>query len=124
MEETDTIIIKEQTSKDNTHIEECSICLDNLKYKVSTLSCNHEFHYECLSNWQKKKNCLIIICPICRQEVEMLSIKDKCKKKGVLNQFYDIDLNTNEDFNKINEPNNQLDNITNQYLIFNCCSIL
>ena len=105
-------------------IEECSICFDLLKYEISTLSCQHEFHFKCLSNWQKKKGCLNIVCPICRQEVEITSINDKYKKSESASKFYDIDLNTSEDFNKINELNDRVDNRTRQFLLFNCCSIL
>jgi len=118
------LVIKEKNNKIIKPIEECSICLELLKYEISTLSCHHEYHFKCLYNWQKKKGCLKIVCPICRQEVEIIYVSDKHKKSESASNFYDIDLNTNEDFNKMNELNDRIDNRTSQFLLFNCCSIL
>ena len=45
----------------------CTICLEELKIGVSEVSltpCQHVFHYECLSNWLKKKDCTYK-CPVC-----------------------------------------------------------
>lgn len=44
--------------------DECSICLNNIKYDKIILPCNHSFHYICIIIWLKENP----ICPICRQE--------------------------------------------------------
>jgi hypothetical protein len=43
---------------------ECSICLENLSSSrlVSSMSCQHEFHYNCLIEWFSVKPS----CPLCR----------------------------------------------------------
>jgi hypothetical protein len=50
---------------DETTIDEiidCPICLESTN-KVSSLPCNHKFHYTCLKEWFKvNRN-----CPICRK---------------------------------------------------------
>lgn len=48
---------------------ECSICYE--KYyensNISTLSCDHCFHTDCIKNWGKRKN----NCPICRETIPL-----------------------------------------------------
>ena len=121
MENKDSTLIND--TEDNIQFEECSICFESLKYEISTLSCRHEYHFKCLSDWQKKQNRLDILCPICRQSSEIMTIVDKCKNKPK-NKLYDIDLNQNDDFNKINNPNYDIEHKTSKLLLFNCCSIL
>lgn len=44
--------------------DECSICLNNIKYEKMILPCNHNFHYICIIMWFTENP----ICPICRLE--------------------------------------------------------
>ena len=114
-------------------MEECSICLDDLKYEIAVLSCNHIFHYKCIACWQTRNKNNILICPLCNnKEVEILNVYDRYKKKN-LKKYYDIDLNQNSDFENLNDRNNinQIRNVNNQNLIennkinlFKCCTIL
>jgi hypothetical protein len=40
----------------------CSICLSDKNEKVTTTTCNHNFHKHCLDEWLKTNN----TCPYCR----------------------------------------------------------
>jgi hypothetical protein len=53
-------IVKEQT--------ECSICLTNFEKEnmVSSTSCNHIFHHDCIKEWTHYKTS----CPVCREELK------------------------------------------------------
>ena len=107
-------------------MEECSICLDNLTYEIAVLSCNHQFHYKCIACWQNKNKNKILICPLCNnQEVEILNVYDKQKKKN-LKKYYDIDLNQNSDFENLNDRNVNNQNLieNNKLNLFKCCTIL
>ena len=55
---------KKEIEDEKLFNETCVICLDNFqkKDKISTLQCEHSFHYNCLSLWIKDKNS----CPLCR----------------------------------------------------------
>ena len=49
---------------------ECPICYDELGVARATMSCNHSFHFRCLSNWfvtQDKGS-----CPMCRKSAHEL----------------------------------------------------
>jgi hypothetical protein len=48
-------------------IDECSICFHPLLKEIAYLDCNHKFHFNCLSKWQKRMRTQNIICPICQQ---------------------------------------------------------
>jgi len=54
--------------KDDTIFQnECSICMDNYKYKQYKRilpDCNHTFHKKCIDSWFKKKSS----CPVCRKD--------------------------------------------------------
>jgi len=54
--------------KDDTILQsECSICMDNYKYKQYKRilpDCKHTFHKKCIDNWFKKKSS----CPVCRKD--------------------------------------------------------
>ena len=45
----------------------CCICLSKFDYncRMRVLKCNHAFHKECLSSWNKKGN----TCPVCRASI-------------------------------------------------------
>jgi hypothetical protein len=47
--------------------DECSICLDVIKYDKSILTCNHHFHFLCIFIWFREN----LICPVCRQEYDI-----------------------------------------------------
>ena len=66
--------------------EDCCICLDNLDYEVCLLSCNHLFHFDCLSIWILKcrNNNKPITCPLCKQEFDIhqvFNLKTEFKSK-------------------------------------------
>lgn len=49
--------------------DNCAICLENHIYiKGCTLSCNHEFGFECFKKWSKNNS----TCPICRKQTEII----------------------------------------------------
>ena len=54
--------------KDDPILEsDCSICIDNYKYKQYKRilpECKHTFHKKCIDNWFKKNSS----CPVCRKD--------------------------------------------------------
>lgn len=49
----------------NEEIKICDICGDELKTNITTLQCNHSFHYDCIfTSYKYSKN---MNCPYCRQ---------------------------------------------------------
>ena len=48
----------------------CLICRDETNTKIS---CNHDFHEECINRWIRESN--NNICPYCRKEIEIEKIK-------------------------------------------------
>ena len=57
------------TSDDEENLlNECSICLEQYKKKdkIVNLSCNHNFHTECINGWISKNN---KTCPNCRENI-------------------------------------------------------
>jgi len=60
--------IKKVDSDDEDNLlNECSICLENYKKDdmIIILSCNHNFHDDCLKGWFKNNNS----CPHCRENI-------------------------------------------------------
>ena len=54
--------------------EICSICHETLETNLSTTSCNHTFHKNCLCNWLNNKN----TCPMCRTTFTPEEIQNIC----------------------------------------------
>ncbi len=51
---------------DNTHQNDCSICLQNIENEASKIkNCNHIYHQKCIADWLIKYN--NNSCPLCRQ---------------------------------------------------------
>ena len=48
----------------------CLICRDETNTKIS---CNHDFHEECINRWIRESN--NNLCPYCRKEIEIEKIK-------------------------------------------------
>ena len=48
----------------NEPIDECCICLDRIENgeKLKILNCCHQFHADCINEWQNKNN----RCPFCQ----------------------------------------------------------
>ena len=62
------VTIKKIDSDDEDNLlNECSICLENYKKDdmIIILSCNHNFHDDCLKGWFKNNNS----CPHCRENI-------------------------------------------------------
>lgn len=66
-------------------MDECIICLDELKKNIVTLSCNHKFHYKCINNWTKrnKKNTNFPLCVLCNTQKEIINLEN-FKRKNIL----------------------------------------
>lgn len=62
------LVAKEQT------LQECAICLDTilLTDKCTQLSCQHQFHTDCVRQWLREKT----TCPLCRQTVAVPTLFD------------------------------------------------
>ena len=51
---------------------DCPICMESfLDTDVIKLGCLHLFHNECIENWVESKTQSSILCPYCRQEIEL-----------------------------------------------------
>ena len=62
------LIIRHSLLKDDRIIsEDCVICLETfqLNQKITTLDCNHYYHYKCIKEWTKKERS----CPLCRIDI-------------------------------------------------------
>lgn len=48
-------------------VEKCAICLveHKEKDKIGVIECGHQFHAECIKDWQRRNNA----CPLCRATV-------------------------------------------------------
>jgi len=58
--------IYHETGNDSDNEENvCTICLNSIEegMRVGSLSCNHDFHVDCLKGWLKRKN----QCPLCNE---------------------------------------------------------
>ena len=86
--------------------EDCFICLEPIKNNIAILNCGHKYHYDCISQWIKKKNDYRHICVVCGdKETEIISLKDISEKE------------------KINEPEPESDP-KSLFNTFFCCNIL
>ena len=68
--------------------DECEICLLDIKQFTEIFicnTCNHKFHYDCMSKWIKRKQ----TCPMCR---------DSIKTKTYYNKEYEQWINLNLKF--------------------------
>ena len=62
---------------------ECSICLEQLEKNTNMikLSCDHEFHYNCLIKVENNK------CPLCRCDI-ITNLYEVCECKDNLTTFF------------------------------------
>ena len=61
---------------------ECLICFESTMIEVTTLNCNHKFHFNCLSEWDKIRKTKyshsksgILECPNCMTDREIINIE-------------------------------------------------
>jgi hypothetical protein len=62
-------IIEESTFTIKEHLDDCSICLENIineEHKTIT-SCKHIFHAECMAKWMSLNH----NCPLCRKNLDL-----------------------------------------------------
>jgi 3'-phosphoadenosine 5'-phosphosulfate sulfotransferase (PAPS reductase)/FAD synthetase len=88
---------------------ECLICLEEFDTSsVAVLSCNHRYHYNCLTKWIKKSNKTYKICSICNSDVEIVNIIDNNSNNSNIERQYE-----------------ETDNLNNkEKRKYNCCNIL
>ena len=65
------------------HSEDCSICHNVIKQKISLTNCKHEFCIKCLQQWMDIKT----ICPYCRTDVSDIDVQ-KCYKYQLDNEVH------------------------------------
>jgi len=114
-------------------LEDCSICLDPMLKEIAVLSCHHEYHLKCISDWiirSKLNKISNYKCPICNNdtfEINLIYNKDGnydyLSGKLVLEQIekyeiekYEIERNIN--YNQINRPIHQVE-VVNPNIIYN-----
>lgn len=58
------LLEKKEITNETLFDEICSICLEQFQKeeKVTTLQCDHTFHFDCMVLWTKNKD----TCPLCR----------------------------------------------------------
>ncbi len=97
-------IMKESTVTIKEHLDDCSICLENIineEHKNIT-TCNHIFHSECMAKWMSLNH----NCPLCRKNLD-------------LNIYDEIDVEENDDYDnpinymRIMNANNTISNSNN-----------
>ena len=74
--------------------DKCCICFYPLVTEICRLDCNHQFHFNCLTEWQKKKKTQNIICPICQQNT-------------VINTIFNIEEGQDSPQNQNNDEKNE-----------------
>ena len=75
---------------------ECLICLEELDNNICVLSCGHKYHYDCLTNWIKKKENLSNICCLCEKRCEVIDI---ISHQNNINYFTKKEFNNNKKYN-------------------------
>jgi len=113
-------------------MDECIICLENLKYNILTLTCNHKYHYNCIITWafKKKYNIHYPKCPLCDINCEIINIENIYPEEN--NDLIELNNENNENNNliELNNENNDLielnneNNENNEIIRFCCCNIL
>ena len=68
-------IEKSQIKEDN----KCRICMEEMLFGITVLSCKHKFHTECLKNSFNKYETKS--CPYCRSYINWNSFKKNCNVK-------------------------------------------
>ncbi len=74
-----------KSDNDNDQEEKCPICLEDLNNNVRTLSCNHEYHKDCIAGWLRKQ----CSCPMCG-DIPQLSCAERVShglRNRVLHDF-------------------------------------
>lgn len=98
--------------------DDCMICLDTINlekhyidYDIVFLECNHVYHYQCLLTWiidSKQAYRHKIKCPLCNQNVAIITSYHNCLKKKYTHAILDIIINKSkikEKQNPIEKPN-------------------
>jgi hypothetical protein len=92
-------IIEESTITIKEHLDDCSICLENIineEHKKIT-TCNHIFHEECMARWMSLNH----NCPLCRKNLD-LDIYDE------INVEENDDGDVNDDYDDYDEYDNPI----------------
>ena len=100
-------------------LEECSICLEPMIKEIAILSCLHEYHLKCISDWITKYKINQINnykCPLCNNdtfEINLIYNKDGnydyLSGKLVLEQIKQYNIERNINYNQINRPIQQVE---------------
>ena len=61
----------------------CSICHEPMVGDIKKLSCNHEFHKACITQWLKLRN----NCPLCRFIVKNPDVFNNYKQNTPINRI-------------------------------------
>lgn len=109
-------------------LEECSICLEPMIKEIAILSCLHEYHLKCISDWITKYKINQINnykCPLCNNdtfEINLIYNKDGnydyLSGKLVLEQIKQYNIERNINYNQINRPIHQVE-VVNPNIIYN-----
>ena len=72
-----------QRSKKTDTLVSCGVCYDDFKpNQVVKTGCDHEFCTGCISNWAKQRGIKSFIqCPLCRAEIDTLTVGTKTELK-------------------------------------------
>ena len=110
------------TLKSSPKLPNCSICLDEIKILSTISECQHNFCFECLSQWVEKSSS----CPLCRKEFTKFSFIDeknnKKIKEVVPKQFEDFEYEFEDEFWYDNSADNCMvcKNTNNTHLMLVC----
>ena len=66
--------LKKENSQSEISQEDCCICLDDLIGEICILTCGHQYHFDCITEWIKKLDSVSIECPICRKNSQVLNV--------------------------------------------------
>lgn len=69
---------------------ECAICLELLEDDIAILTCNHKFHFECITSWMNCKNNYTNFCVYCDMDNEIINVINARKNSNNTNQSQNI----------------------------------
>jgi len=97
----------------------CNICHDIIKKEKVSLSCNHYFHSNCLTESLKYNK----VCPYCRNSIKKYYFGDciTCQKSITMNYFYIQNQNIFGKSIQDQKINNLLIVLKNQHMVCQDC---
>jgi hypothetical protein len=101
---------------------ECLICLEEFELSpIAVLSCNHKYHFNCLTKWINTRTNKYNICTVCNKNVEIVNVYSANQN---FNNPISIPSHPSQPSPPTQQPEEPITRQTRQTGIFSCCTIL